>query len=652
MVYNVKDFGAKGNGRTDDKKAIQEAIDTAWENGGGTVYIPEGTYIVTGGNKASKGAILLRDNVTLEGAGMGETIVQLADGWDKKLTGIIRTPSAEVNHDIVLRDLTIDGNMQNNRGEVDGFFTGVTPEVAKTDQNILVERVEIHSVSRYGFDPHEQTVGLTIRDSVSHHNGKDGFTIDYQSHTLLENNISYANGRHGFNIVTSSHDIDLKGNIAYGNAANGLTIQRGSEDRALTDDIIVEGGQFYGNGKVGILVKISTDVSINGVEVFDNQRQGIRVDGSDNVLIKNSHIHHNSLEGEGRYDGIEIQGYNDTQGASGKYFSSNNVVVQGNTVDGTGSGYAISEDYGAFGTSIEGNLLTAGKYGDLRLIGGAVVDWDGVFSMLQDLNGGAAELDTFYYDKGTYGYHAAEPTVVAEEEPVVTEEVVTEEIIIENGIITEDVIVEETPVIEMVYDLLHTGAESGDMMAGSTLMDMMLGEGGDDTIRSGAGDDYVIGGTGNDSVNASYGNDLVEGNAGDDNLLGHDGNDTLLGGDGADRLLGHTGDDLLLGHDGDDIFNGHGGNDTLIGGNGNDHLWSGGGADLFVFDSEEAGVDYVKDFESGMDIIDLTDFEHTNTSTLDMTQQGEHVLLNLDGDSSIIFQNTLLSELGNDSFLF
>ena len=42
-IYSVKDFGATGDGSTDDRAAIQAAI-TAAQATGGTVYIPEGEY--------------------------------------------------------------------------------------------------------------------------------------------------------------------------------------------------------------------------------------------------------------------------------------------------------------------------------------------------------------------------------------------------------------------------------------------------------------------------------------------------------------------------------------------------------------------------------------------------------------------------------
>ncbi|RYZ26344.1 MAG: glycoside hydrolase family 28 protein, partial [Chitinophagaceae bacterium] len=43
--YNIKDFGATGNGKTLDTKAINDAIDAAAKAGGGTVYFPAGTYL-------------------------------------------------------------------------------------------------------------------------------------------------------------------------------------------------------------------------------------------------------------------------------------------------------------------------------------------------------------------------------------------------------------------------------------------------------------------------------------------------------------------------------------------------------------------------------------------------------------------------------
>jgi len=45
LVVNVRDKGAKGDGRTDDTEAIQAAIDEVGGTGG-TVLVPQGTYMV------------------------------------------------------------------------------------------------------------------------------------------------------------------------------------------------------------------------------------------------------------------------------------------------------------------------------------------------------------------------------------------------------------------------------------------------------------------------------------------------------------------------------------------------------------------------------------------------------------------------------
>ena len=56
-TFNVKKYGARGNGRRMDSPAIQKAIDACYKAGGGTVLVPAGTYL--------SATIVLKDNVTL-----------------------------------------------------------------------------------------------------------------------------------------------------------------------------------------------------------------------------------------------------------------------------------------------------------------------------------------------------------------------------------------------------------------------------------------------------------------------------------------------------------------------------------------------------------------------------------------------------------
>jgi len=56
-IYNVRDFGAKGEGKTVDTAAIQSAIDACTHDNGGIVLLPAGDFL--------SGTLELKSNVTL-----------------------------------------------------------------------------------------------------------------------------------------------------------------------------------------------------------------------------------------------------------------------------------------------------------------------------------------------------------------------------------------------------------------------------------------------------------------------------------------------------------------------------------------------------------------------------------------------------------
>ncbi|MCF7975566.1 MAG: glycoside hydrolase family 55 protein [Phycisphaerae bacterium] len=58
--YNVLDFGAKGDGQLDCTEAFQQALDQMKAVGGGTVFVPEGLYVI-------KGTLRVPVSVTLRG---------------------------------------------------------------------------------------------------------------------------------------------------------------------------------------------------------------------------------------------------------------------------------------------------------------------------------------------------------------------------------------------------------------------------------------------------------------------------------------------------------------------------------------------------------------------------------------------------------
>lgn len=70
-TFNIYDFGAKGDGKTLDTKALQDAIDACHNDHGGTVIIPAGIFVI--------GTVELKSNVTLHISAQG-VLLGTADG--------------------------------------------------------------------------------------------------------------------------------------------------------------------------------------------------------------------------------------------------------------------------------------------------------------------------------------------------------------------------------------------------------------------------------------------------------------------------------------------------------------------------------------------------------------------------------------------
>src|SRR6266446_2715455 len=70
-VYNIRDFGAKGDSTTLDTAPVQAAIDACHKEQGGTVLVPAGVFVI--------GTIEMKSNVTLHIAQSGK-LLSSADG--------------------------------------------------------------------------------------------------------------------------------------------------------------------------------------------------------------------------------------------------------------------------------------------------------------------------------------------------------------------------------------------------------------------------------------------------------------------------------------------------------------------------------------------------------------------------------------------
>lgn len=236
-----------------------------------------------------------------------------------------------------------------------------------------------------------------------------------------------------------------------------------------------------------------------------------------------------------------------------------------------------------------------------------------------------------------------------------------------------------------------SGGNGDDFIESGNGDDLIFGDTGDDIIISGNGDDVIVGGIGRDQIDggagidtASYenasagvdvrlttgrgrgneaqgdklsnienliggefgdklsGNDFVnrlEGGDGGDVLSGLGGNDFLFGGNGEDFLNGDDDDDVLFGGAQNDVLIGGDGDDVLNGGLGQDVLWGGEGSDIFQFlDVAESGTgaarDIIRDFEQGVDLLDLGAIGATSFSAGGFTNTAGEVSSRLLGGGS------------------
>ena len=70
-TFNVLNFGAVGDGVADDTAALRAAVDAARLAGGGTVYMPPGTYLLTSTLTINSSYVVLR------GAGVDATKISI-----------------------------------------------------------------------------------------------------------------------------------------------------------------------------------------------------------------------------------------------------------------------------------------------------------------------------------------------------------------------------------------------------------------------------------------------------------------------------------------------------------------------------------------------------------------------------------------------
>ncbi|MFI1607860.1 glycosyl hydrolase family 28-related protein [Streptomyces griseofuscus] len=162
---NVKDYGARGDGITDDAPALQAAITAASAAGGGTLYVPAGRYILNT-------ALTWSSGVNAVGAGDRVSILQSSN------------PNLDCISGTDISGVTLQGLQLSGPGR--GFGSGVrfTRFSAPSTANITLRDVMIRSFGGDGVFCHELASSVLHRVRVRTCGGI-GFHLQAPQDTVL-----------------------------------------------------------------------------------------------------------------------------------------------------------------------------------------------------------------------------------------------------------------------------------------------------------------------------------------------------------------------------------------------------------------------------------------------------------------------------------
>lgn len=232
-VANVQGFGARGDGLVDDTASIQAAIDSVSSSGGGTVYLPAGTYkikpqaSIAVDRVRANALTIAADNVVLTGDGPGLSKLTFRVFGDRD-----PTDSFELHP-----WYSSDGTANVWRGSA--IFVAGGEDAVRPRHNIVIENLAIDGGARPGNTGDRNPPGTQARE---------GWDISHKGINLQED-------RHHRNIVIRNVDAhDFRGEIVFGGGA-------------FIDDVLIENCELHGTN--ADCLSLSGSQVVRGCRFYD-----------------------------------------------------------------------------------------------------------------------------------------------------------------------------------------------------------------------------------------------------------------------------------------------------------------------------------------------------------------------------------------------
>ena len=257
-TYDVRNYGAKPDGKTICTKSIQKAIDECAKRGGGTVYFPPGTFL--------SGTIYMKSNVTLRldtgSILLGSTnlkdyppTVQAFRSYTDNYTDKSLIYGENLQHIAITGSGIIDGQGRPFKGPYK-----VRPYMIRFIQcrNVLVKDVTIQNspmwVQHYLACDDVRIDGITVRSRVNGNN--DGIDID-SCHRVIISNCNISSGDDA--IVLKSTSARPCRNVVVSNcvlSSHCNALKMGTESNGGFENIVITGCTIYDTRLAGVALEI------------------------------------------------------------------------------------------------------------------------------------------------------------------------------------------------------------------------------------------------------------------------------------------------------------------------------------------------------------------------------------------------------------